>query len=251
VRRAATTDWRRRALRAPAPQPIRCLARVGRILLLLLSVTGCAVEPPRPALLPPPAEAIVALVPPPIGSRFGEWRGEGGAAIPTRHAGIDIRATTGTPVLAAADGVVLRTGSQVFAGRLIVVGHDVDLMTAYYHLSAVEVVAGQTVRRGEVIGRVGTSGNATAPHLHFGVCQREGGLCSERIDGGWEDPTRHWIAANPCFVSGHTYTPQDRRLTYPVPCQPAPTASRPVERAPGAALRTRASPTGLPWLRGS
>jgi murein DD-endopeptidase MepM/ murein hydrolase activator NlpD len=181
---------------------------------------------------PPPG--AVALVPSPIVSRFGEWRGEGGAATPTRHAGIDIRATMGTPVLAAADGIVLRTATQAYAGRLIVVEHDVDLATAYYHLSHVAVVPGQSVRRGEVIGRVGMTGNATAPHLHFGVCRREGGVCGERIDGGWEDPTRHWIAANPCFVGGQAYAPQDRRLSYPVPCQPAPSASRPIERAPGA-----------------
>ena len=140
---------------------------------------------------PSPADGTpgpIALVPPPILSRFGEWRGEGGAARPARHAGIDIRAASGTPVLAAADGLVLRTGSQVFAGRLVVVAHDVDLATVYYHLSAIEVAAGQAVRRGEVIGRVGASGNATAPHLHFGLCRREGGLCGERIDGGWQDP---------------------------------------------------------------
>ena len=220
---------------------MRCLTRGGRILLLLLSVTGCAVEPPRPALVPPAetGPGAVALVPSPIVSRFGKWRGEGGTATPARHAGIDIRAATGTAVLAAADGVVLRTGSQVFAGRLIVVAHDVGLATVYYHLSAVEVVAGQAVRRGEAIGRVGTTGNATAPHLHFGVCRREGGACGERIDGGWEDPTRHWSAGNPCFASGHVYPPQDRRLTYPVPCQPAPAASRPSERPPGAALGSR------------
>jgi murein DD-endopeptidase MepM/ murein hydrolase activator NlpD len=204
-------------------------------------MTGCAIEPARPVLSPGETApgALMALVPPPVISRFGEWRGEGGVARPARHAGIDIRAATGTPVLAAADGTVLRTGSQVFAGRLIVIEHDADLVTVYYHLSAVEVVAGQAVRRGEVIGRVGTSGNATAPHLHFGVCRREGGLCSERIDGGWEDPARHWIAANPCFVSGQSHSPQDRRFTYPVPCQPAPTAGAPVERAPGAALGAR------------
>jgi hypothetical protein len=174
-------------------------------------------------------------------SRFGEWRGEGGAATPTRHAGIDIRAAIGTPVLAAADGIVLRTGSQVFAGRLIVVEHDTDLMTVYYHLSAIDVVAGQAVRRGETIGRVGMTGNATAPHLHFGVCRREGGLCGERIESGWEDPTRDWIAVSPCFVAGFAYPPQDRRLTYPVPCQPAPAADIPVVRAPGAPLAGRPS----------
>jgi murein DD-endopeptidase MepM/ murein hydrolase activator NlpD len=200
---------------------------------VLLAVTGCAVEAPRPALIPPPTEDLqVALVPPPVLSRFGEWRGEGGAARPARHAGIDIRATTGTPVLAAADGLVLRTGSQAFAGRLVVVAHDVDLATAYYHLSRIEVAPGQAVRRGDVIGRAGASGNATAPHLHFGVCRRVGAQCGERIDGGWEDPARLWITANRCFVPGQTYSPQEPRLTYPVPCHAAPGASLPVERAP-------------------
>jgi murein DD-endopeptidase MepM/ murein hydrolase activator NlpD len=200
------------------------------------------VEGPRPAALPPEPlpEPVALLTPPPILSRFGEWRGEGGAARPARHAGIDIRAATGTPVLAAADGVVLRTGSQAFAGRLVVVAHDVDLATAYYHLSVIEVTPGQAVRRGDVIGRAGASGNATAPHLHFGVCRREGAQCGERIDGGWEDPTRLWIAANPCFVPGQAYAPQTARLTYPVPCVAASGVTLPVERIPRAFERARA-----------
>jgi murein DD-endopeptidase MepM/ murein hydrolase activator NlpD len=234
VRRAARSDWRRRTLRGPA-RPLRAIARSGRILLLLLSVTGCAIEPSRPAHLPSePYTGPVALVAPPIVSRFGEWRGEGGAATPTRHAGIDIRATTGTPVLAAADGVVIRTGTQAYAGRLIVIAHDNTLATVYYHLSAIEVIPAQAVRRGEVIGRVGATGNATAPHLHFGVCRREGGLCSERIDGGWEDPARHWIGINPCLVTWQSYPLQERRLTYPVPCQLAPAAEGSAERATAA-----------------
>ena len=231
----AATDWRRRALRAPRRGRLRALVRGGRILTFLLAATGCAVDAPRPAVLPPVEGSpgpLVALIPPPVLSRFGEWRGEGGAARPARHAGIDIRATTGTPVLAAADGVVLRTGSQVFAGRLIIVAHDRDLATAYYHLSAILVTPGQAVRRGDLIGRAGASGNATAPHLHFGLCRRDGAQCGERIDGGWEDPTRHWIAENPCFVPGQAYAPQNGRLTYPVPCQAPPGLSLPVERAP-------------------
>jgi murein DD-endopeptidase MepM/ murein hydrolase activator NlpD len=212
--------------------------------VLLLTMTGCAIEAPRPTVMPPPAEGTpgpIALVPPPILSRFGEWRGEGGAARPARHAGIDIRAGSGTPVLAAADGIVLRTGSQVFAGRLVVVAHDVDFATAYYHLSAIEVAPGQAVRRGEVIGRVGASGNATAPHLHFGLCRRESGQCGERIDGGWEDPTRHWIAGNPCFVPGREYPPQGEPLTYPVPCHAEPATSLPADRAPGSRPQARAT----------
>jgi hypothetical protein len=203
-------------------------------------VTGCAIEPPHPALVPatPPA---VALIPPPIISGFGAARSEGGAASTTRHAGIDIRSTTGTPVLAAADGTVVRTGSQIYAGRLILIEHDIDLTTAYYHLSAIEVVVGQLVRRGEIIGRVGMTGNATAPHLHFGVCRRESGACGDRIESGWDDPTRHWIAANPCFVAGFGYPRHGLRLTYPVPCQPAPAAELPVVHAPGAPLAGRPS----------
>jgi len=182
-----------------------------------------------------PSPGVVALVPPPVLSGFGAARGDGGGATSSRHAGIDIRAATGTPVLAAADGIVLRTGSQVYAGRLVVVEHATDLTTVYYHLSAVTVAAGQEVRRGDVIGRAGMSGNATAPHLHFGVCRREGGLCGERIDDGWQDPARLWIAANPCYVPGWSYTPQDLRLTYPVPCQSPPAAAdRPAERVAGA-----------------
>jgi peptidase M23-like protein len=212
VRRGARSDWRRRTLRGPARQSLRSVTRSGRILLLLLAVTGCAVEPPRSTHLPP-----------------------------TRHAGIDIRATTGTPVLAATDGVVIRTGTQTYAGRLVVIAHDNTLATAYYHLSAIEVIGGQAVRRGEVIGRVGATGNATAPHLHFGVCRREGAACSEGIDGGWEDPTRHWIGSNPCLVTWQTYPLQERRLTYPVPCQVAPASDGSVERPPRDAPGARPS----------
>jgi murein DD-endopeptidase MepM/ murein hydrolase activator NlpD len=195
-------------------------------------MTGCAIEPPRPTLAPSPG--VVALVPPPVLSAFGAARGEGGVST-ARHAGIDIRAATGTPVLAAADGIVLRTGSQVHAGRLVVIEHAADLTTMYYHLSAVTVVGGQVVHRGDVIGQAGMTGNATAPHLHFGVCRREGGLCSARIGDGWQDPGRLWIAANPCYVAEWSYAPQEPRLTYPVPCQsPRAAADRPAAGVTGA-----------------
>ncbi len=242
--RGAPQDWRRRTLRTPGGRRLRALARSSRILTLLLTMTGCAIETPRPVVMPPPdaPPGPMALVAPPILSRFGEWRGEGGTARPARHAGIDIRAASGTPVLAAGDGLVLRTGSQVYAGRLVVVAHDTDRTTVYYHLSAVEVVPGQAVRRGEVIGRVGASGNATAPHLHFGLCRREGGQCGERIDGGWQDPTRHWIAGNPCFVSGHAYPPQGEPLTYPVPCHTGPGSSLHSADAPRGLSRARTAP---------
>jgi murein DD-endopeptidase MepM/ murein hydrolase activator NlpD len=103
-----------------------------------------------------------------VGSSFGQREdpinGEGAF-----HSGIDIDAPYGTPVRAAADGEV--TGATMGAGygRQIVLDHGHDLLTLYGHLSAIAVVAGQHVTRGEVIGFVGQSGRATGPHLHYEV----------------------------------------------------------------------------------
>jgi murein DD-endopeptidase MepM/ murein hydrolase activator NlpD len=103
-----------------------------------------------------------------VGSSFGERQdpinGEGAF-----HSGIDIEAPYGTPVRAAGDGVV--TGMEMGAGygRQIVLDHGHDVLTVYGHLSAIAVVPGQHVSRGEVIGYVGQSGRATGPHLHYEV----------------------------------------------------------------------------------
>ncbi len=226
-------------LRPGPPRRGATLVRILRVLALLLAVTGCAVDAPRPVAVTPPdgLEPPAPMIPPAVVSRFGEVRSEGGESPGTRHAGIDMRAPMGTPVLAAADGVVRRTGSAAHAGRLVVLGHASGLATAYYHLSRIEVAPGQGVRRGEVIGRVGATGNATAPHLHFGVCVREDGQCGARIEAGWEDPERHWVAGSPCFRPERDYASDAGRLTYPLPCLPAASA-RTLDPAPAAPGRT-------------
>jgi murein DD-endopeptidase MepM/ murein hydrolase activator NlpD len=103
-----------------------------------------------------------------VGSSFGQRQdpinGEGAF-----HEGIDIDAPYGSPVRAAADGDVTVAGMNAGYGREIMLDHGHDVLTLYGHLSAIAVVVGQHVIRGQVIGYVGQSGRATGPHLHYEV----------------------------------------------------------------------------------
>jgi len=103
-----------------------------------------------------------------VASSFGEREdpinGEGAF-----HSGIDIDAAYGTPVHAAADGQVSAATMGAGYGRQVVLDHGHDVLTVYGHLSAIAVIPGQHVIRGQVIGYVGQSGRATGPHLHYEV----------------------------------------------------------------------------------
>ncbi len=101
-----------------------------------------------------------------VSSRFGMRWGR-------MHHGTDIAAPMGTPIMAAADGKVIFSGWESGYGQLIVVDHGNGVKTKYGHCSSRSVSVGQTVKQGTVIGRVGTTGHATGPHLHYEVV-REG-----------------------------------------------------------------------------
>lgn len=89
------------------------------------------------------------------------------------HKGVDFAAPTGTPIFAAGDGKVEVAGWSGGYGKLVVIRHNSTYQTAYGHMSVLNVKPGQRVKQGQVIGRVGTTGRSTGPHLHFEV--RAGG----------------------------------------------------------------------------
>ena len=86
------------------------------------------------------------------------------------HRAVDIAATLGTPVTAADRGVVLRAGwNNQGYGLFVVIDHNIDYVTLYAHLSEILVKEGDVVAQGQVIGKVGSTGNSTGPHLHFEI----------------------------------------------------------------------------------
>jgi murein DD-endopeptidase MepM/ murein hydrolase activator NlpD len=85
------------------------------------------------------------------------------------HQGVDIAAAYGQPVHASGDGLVIQAGEQGGLGRAVFIAHGYGLTTRYGHMSAVSVRPGQRVKRGDIIGRVGSTGRSTGPHLHYEV----------------------------------------------------------------------------------
>jgi murein DD-endopeptidase MepM/ murein hydrolase activator NlpD len=105
---------------------------------------------------------------------------------PALHSGVDLREDLGAPVRATAAGVVTAAGPQGGYGNLVEIDHGGGLLTRYGHLSVINVVPGQQVAPGAVVGQVGSTGRSTGPHLHYEV----------RMDGEAVDPARFLKAAS-------------------------------------------------------
>jgi murein DD-endopeptidase MepM/ murein hydrolase activator NlpD len=85
------------------------------------------------------------------------------------HSGLDICAPKGTPIVATADGIVTSSARRVGYGKTVCIDHGRGLSTWYAHVGELKVCRGQRVKRGQVIGSVGSSGRSTAPHVHYEV----------------------------------------------------------------------------------
>jgi murein DD-endopeptidase MepM/ murein hydrolase activator NlpD len=100
---------------------------------------------------------------------------------PAMHTGLDMRGETGSPARATANGKVTIAGVNGGYGKMVEVDHGNGLTTRYAHLSAIEVRVGQGVRIGQIVGRIGSTGRSTGPHLHY----------ETRVDGDPVDPQKY------------------------------------------------------------
>lgn len=112
-------------------------------------------------------------------STFG-WRIDPFTGQRALHEGVDFAAPAGLPIHAAAAGVVTSASSHPDYGRMVEIDHGQGLSTRYAHASSIVIKEGAFVKRGEVIGTVGSSGRSTGPHLHFEV----------RVNGAPQNPDR-------------------------------------------------------------
>lgn len=120
----------------------------------------------KPFLLP-----VTGYVSSPFGPRTNPLTGKS-----ERHTGLDLVNAKGTPIKAAAGGIVLRAGSATGYGNVVMITHLIDgkvWTTVYGHLDSVSVKAGQTVMPGDIVGKLGSTGWSTGPHLHFEIHRGE------------------------------------------------------------------------------
>jgi murein DD-endopeptidase MepM/ murein hydrolase activator NlpD len=147
------------------------LARVARDRIVIdRAMSTWSDKQPESLSLPPPVPGVRS-------SSFGLRRIFNGESR-NPHSGMDIAASTGTPVLAPIEGTVIEAGDFFFTGNTVFIDHGRGLISMYCHLSAIDVKPGQHVAAGTRLGLVGMTGRATGPHLHWGLS----------LNRAWIDP---------------------------------------------------------------
>lgn len=111
-------------------------------------------------------DAFVRPVPGRLLSGFGSTR-TFNDVVQSRHRGADLAGAVGDSIRAANRGVVVLVAYHYYAGRSVWLDHGAGLLTVYLHLSAAAVAVGDTLERGQILGRIGMTGRVTAPHLHW------------------------------------------------------------------------------------
>lgn len=96
------------------------------------------------------------------------------------HSGVDLKGERGAPIMAINSGQVVLTGDHFFTGLTVVIDHGGGILSMYFHLDRIAVEKGERVKKGHIIGLVGSTGRATGPHLHWAI----------RINGDRIDPLR-------------------------------------------------------------
>jgi hypothetical protein len=171
---------------------------------LLTVVESRLIDQRLKKMMVPTQNPVVA----PIGSRFG-WRIDPFTGRQALHTGLDFEATAGTPIVAAAGGVVITAEPHPEYGNMVEIDHGNGLVTRYGHTSKILVKKGDLIKRGQQIALVGTTGRSTGPHLHFEVL----------VQGIQQDPSK--------FLAGNAQPPEPaappahQAAAQPVP-QPAP-----------------------------
>jgi murein DD-endopeptidase MepM/ murein hydrolase activator NlpD len=113
--------------------------------------------------LSPPANPL------PPGKSFGVKRVFNGKPASQRHTGVDYPTPVGSPVLAVAEGTVVMAEEMFFEGNAVFIDHGDGLISMYFHLADIQVAVGEEVKKGHLLGHVGSTGRATGPHLFFGI----------------------------------------------------------------------------------
>jgi len=145
------------------PYTKELLARIKRENRLLRKIFSTITEKKfEEEKLTPPLDKLVISTP------FGAKRIINGKRR-SIHWGTDFKAPMGTPVYASLSGKVVLARELYFTGKTVIIDHGAGIHTLYAHLSQINVKEGDRVRAGEVIGKVGSTGRSTGPHLHFGV----------------------------------------------------------------------------------